>query len=278
MSRQRQQWADRARRPTAGRRRLELVGIGLLWLLALGVVGGWAAWFLWPRPTVVAAATMPLRPAQWSGTLQLGYSSGRDGAAEMRKTAAFGFRYQYLAGGVNTGNGWATWNPDGSFVTDYIDDSYRNEIVPVFTYYMLTQSAPGLGNGPSEAAAVQANASNRATMQAYFQDLRLFFQRAGAFPDRTVVLHVEPDLWGFLHQRAGTDDAARIPVIVGGSGLPDLADLPDTLSGFAQAIVRLRDREGPNVLLGYHVSSWGTGTDLYLQNVGDGAVDAVARR
>jgi len=30
--------------------------------------------------------------------------------------AAFGFRYQYLAGGVNTGNGWASWDKDGSFV------------------------------------------------------------------------------------------------------------------------------------------------------------------
>ena len=30
---------------------------------------------------------------------------------------AFEFRYQYLAGGVNTGNGWATWNTDGQFVT-----------------------------------------------------------------------------------------------------------------------------------------------------------------
>ena len=41
------------------------------------------------------------------------------GASALRRTAPFGFRYQYLAGGVNTGQGWATWNPDGSFVTLY---------------------------------------------------------------------------------------------------------------------------------------------------------------
>ena len=34
------------------------------------------------------------------------------------KAAPFGFRYQYLAGGVNTGSGWSTWNPNGSFVDD----------------------------------------------------------------------------------------------------------------------------------------------------------------
>ena len=43
----------------------------------------------------------------------------------MRATAPYGFRYQYLAGGVNTGNGWATWNPDGAFATYYIRESVR---------------------------------------------------------------------------------------------------------------------------------------------------------
>ncbi len=269
------------KRPVIGKR-LAVVGIGLLWLLAITVVVGGAVWYFWPRPTLARAATMPPLPPRWPTSLQLGMSSGADGAAAMRQTATFGFRYQYLAGGVNTGNGWATWNPDGGFVTNYIRESDRQGMVPVFTYYMLTQSAPGLGHGPSEAAAVHTNTANADTMRAYFQDVRLFFQRAAAVKDRTVVLHVEPDLWGFLHQRGKTDDAAGIPVIVGGTGLPDLADLPDNLSGFARAVVRLRDREGPNVLLGYHVSSWGTGTDLYLNtylgSAGDATVDEVARR
>ena len=36
-------------------------------------------------------------------------------AAAMKATAPFAFRYQYLAGGANTGNGWATWNANGDF-------------------------------------------------------------------------------------------------------------------------------------------------------------------
>jgi hypothetical protein len=36
-------------------------------------------------------------------------SDGPGGAAAMRAVAPFAFRYQYLAGGVNTGSGWATW-------------------------------------------------------------------------------------------------------------------------------------------------------------------------
>jgi hypothetical protein len=115
-------------------------------------------------------------------------------------------------------------------------------------------------------------------MRAYYQDLKLFFQKAGAMKDRTIVLHVEPDLWGFMHKDARTDDAARIPIVVGSSGLQELSDLPDNLSGFARAIVRLRDRGASNVLLGYHVSSWGTGTDLFVSNARDAVVDDVAQR
>ena len=52
----------------------------------------------------------------------------------MKRTAPFGFRYQYLAGGANTGGGWATWNTNGDFARFYIEDSVANGIMPVFTY------------------------------------------------------------------------------------------------------------------------------------------------
>ena len=57
----------------------------------------------------------------------------------------FEFRYQYLAGGVNTGNGWSTWNTNGQFVTWYVEDSADHGIAPVFPYYMLLQSNPASG-------------------------------------------------------------------------------------------------------------------------------------
>src|SRR5262249_61102221 len=123
-------------------------------------------WWFWPHPTPAQVTPMPPLPRGWPTTLQLGMFSGPDEARQMQATAAFGFRYQYLAGGVNTGNGWAAWNPDGSFVTNYVRDSNQNGMLPVFTYYMLTQSAPGRGNGPNEPEAVQANVSNVDTMRA----------------------------------------------------------------------------------------------------------------
>src|SRR3982751_395973 len=89
-----------------------------------------------------ASSGLPPLPARWPHTLQLGVADEPGGAAALRKVAPFGFRYQYLAGGVNTGQGWSTWNPNGSFVTRYEQESWSSGQIPVFTYYQLLQSKP----------------------------------------------------------------------------------------------------------------------------------------
>jgi hypothetical protein len=114
-------------------------------------------------------------------------------------------------------------------------------------------------------------------MTAYYNDLRLFFQKAGAFQNRLVVLHVEPDLWGFIQNRFG-DNAASVSARVSETGLADLAGLPSNVSGFARAVLRLRDRYAPNVVLGYHISVWGTGNDIILSNPPDATVDSLGSR
>ncbi len=220
------------------------------------------------------AQSAPL-PSGWPNRLELGMSDAPGGAAAMKATAPFAFRYQYLAGGVNTGNGWANWSPNGDFARFYIEDSVANGIIPVFTYYMMLQSAPG---GGSEGAAVFTNLSNTATMTAYYNDLKLFFQKAGAFSSQKVVLHVEPDLWGYMQQRATGDNATTVPVKVSETGLSELAGLPGNFSGFARAIVKLRDTYAPNVSLGYHISVWGTGNDIVLSNPPDATLDALSAR
>jgi hypothetical protein len=227
-------------------------------------------------PATVADAALPPLPRGWPASLQLGMMDSPGGAATMVATAPFAFRYQYLAGGANTGSGWATWSPSGQFVTAYIQESIARNVVPVFTYYMIHQSTPG--NAQPEADGIPANLGTRETMAAYFSDLRLFFQSAGAFPRSRVVLHVEPDMWAYMQRRASDDDAATVPAKVAATGLPELAGLPDTMAGFAQAIVLLRDRYGPNVLLGYHASAWGTGFDIVHRDLSDVPVGAVATR
>src|SRR5258708_25781061 len=82
--------------------------------------------------STAAAAQAPL-PAGWPARMELGLADSPGGAAAMRATAPFLFRYPYLAGGVNTGSGWATWNANRDFVRVYIQDSAPNATLPGFT-------------------------------------------------------------------------------------------------------------------------------------------------
>ena len=143
----------------------------------------------------------------------------------------------------------------------------------VFPYYMLLQSHPATGG--TEQAKDISNLANPATMAAWYADLRLFFQRAAG--SQPVILHVEPDLWGYIEQATATDDdATEVPASVASSGDAALAGLPNTAAGFAKAIVRLRDQLAPNVLLAYHLSVWGTSWDIAYSNSPDAQVDALA--
>jgi hypothetical protein len=223
----------------------------------------------------VAQAQAPL-PAAWPKQMELGMADAPGGAATMKSTAPFAFRYQYLAGGANTNSGWSTWNTNGDFAKFYIQDSMANGIIPVFTYYMMLQSSPSTGS--SEGARDSSNIQNTSTMTAYYNDLKLFFQKAALFPSQPVVLHVEPDLWGYLEQLATNNDASTVAAKVSETGLAELAGLPSNVSGFARAVIKLRDTYAPNVIVGYHISVWGTGTDIALSNPPDATVDALGAK
>jgi hypothetical protein len=212
-----------------------------------------------------------------AATLGIGLSDGPGGAKALRNAAPFTYRYQYLAGGVNTGDGWPTWNPNGSFVTMYARESFDAHVTPVFTLYTIRQSLPGRDVG-DEARADLGNLRNVATMRDWYANARLLFKRAGAFKKRRVIVHVEPDLWGYVQQAAAKDDASRVPAAVASSGDPDVKGLPNNVSGFARAVVRLRNKYAPGVRLGYHLSVWGTKTDIALQDPPDKQVDGLGRR
>jgi hypothetical protein len=170
------------------------------------------------------------------------------------------YRYQYLTGGVNTGEGWTTWNdPPGSFVDMYLQESGDNGYIPVLTYYQVVASAPDPWNED-----VSLKLQNVLTMRAYYTEWKLLMQKAGAYGD-PVVVHVEPDLWGYMQQAYG-NNAAAVPVKVAASGFGEVAGYANTAAGFAQALIHLRDVYAPNVVLGYHFSHWATGEDLMIDD------------
>ena len=176
------------------------------------------------------------------------------------------YRYQYLAGGVNTGGaagdpcganaGWQTWDsPAGQFATLYINDSVARSAIPVFTYYEIVQSNPSPGSESAELTKI----STLCTMQAYWADFTVLMQKIGAYGGQ-VVVHVEPDFWGFMEHESA--DPTTLSAVVASSGNPDLAGLPNTVAGMGLAFLKLRDKYAPNALLGIHASSWGSGVDI----------------
>lgn len=215
-------------------------------------------------------AGLPPIPRGWPALVHVGLADELGDARALRSVAPLGFRYRYLAGGANTGRGWAGWQPDGALVPAYIRESVDHGFIPVFSYAMLRESRPGVEM--DEAAGDWANLQNGETMAAWYADLRRFYRLAGQFSEHTVVLQVEADLWGHLHRRAGDDDATKLPAMVSATGVNELAGLPNTVAGFAQAVTRLRDRYAPNVLVAYHLSPWGTNVDL----IDDAVTDATA--
>jgi hypothetical protein len=255
--------------------RIKTLGISVAGMLSLlAILAGVLLTGASPAQPAQAAGALPPLPAGWPTTLQLGMSDAPGGAAAMKSTTNFGFRYQYLAGGVNTGGGWATWNANGDFVKYYVQDSVANSVTPVFTYYEILQSLPGVNQGGD--AGILGNLNNSTTMSAYFNDLKLFFQKAAG--PNLVVLHVEPDMWGTVQQHSSSDNATTVPAQVANAGLPELAGLPNNMAGFAQAIVKLRDQYAPNVDLGYHLSYWGTGSDPIYSKPSDSTIDSLATR
>ncbi len=178
---------------------------------------------------------------------------------ETRKQgAAWDLRYQYICGGCNTGSNWKTWNlPAGAFVSIYLNESAKMGIMPVLSWYQMLQSTPGAGKG-GEDVCNKINCENAQTMNSYFEDFKLLMKKCGEF-GKPVIVHHEPDLWGFMRVSPvfKPNDPNQVKVMVKSSGFAEADAFADTASGFGLALVALRDKYAPNVLLAWHASKWG---------------------
>jgi hypothetical protein len=178
------------------------------------------------------------------------------------------YAYQYLAGGANTGQGWATWNEKGQFPLFYARSASSRGYTPVLTYYQLLHT-DGPCYGCSEGDKNLAHLNDAPTMRAYLADFTLLMQRLGPNTydgiqgfGQTAIVHVEPDLSGYVQRAARGNDPSSVPAAVASSGIAELANLPNTFQGLNWALLRLRDLYAPNVGLAFHVSAWATGVDV----------------
>jgi hypothetical protein len=229
----------------------------------------------------VAALQAPAPPAGLPTHFSFGVGAVPGDTWMPQSGIPWDYRMQYLAGGVNTGTGWETWNPNGTFALYYAQDSARNGYIPLFPYYELLQSN-GSCSGCSENKKDITNLNTPSLMQAYYANFALLMKRMGPGNyhgiqgfGRTALLNIEPDFTGGYAMQAANNngvcfgfctgqgnDPSLLKASVASSGFADVAGYPNTYAGYVQALAHLRDLYAPNVLLGLDVSPWATGVDI----------------
>src|SRR5579859_588600 len=194
------------------------------------------------------------------------------------------YAMQYLVGGVNTGQGWETWNSNGTFASNYASGAASFGATPVFPYYELLQSSGSCG-GCAENQTDITNLNSAGVMNAYYGNFALLMQRLGTGNyggiqgfGKTAIVIVEPDFVGgyaFQATNNGTcfgfctgtgNDPGLLKASVANSGYSAVGGYPNTYAGYIQALAHLRDLYAPNVLLGLDVSMWATGDDIGLDS------------
>jgi hypothetical protein len=241
------------------------VACSALPMLVVNIAPASAATSSPPTPAAVSAASPPLLAGQLpAGRLEFGVSN-LDVSWMTGTGVPWRYRFQYLAGGVNTSGNWLTWQdpalPPGQFALDYMRGSTTApaDYIPVFTWYQLLQSLPSTGS--SELARDYNNLNNAATMSSYYASFKVLMQKAHQYGGQ-VVVHVEPDFWGYMEQKAAGAGASAISAKVKSSGFAEAASYPDNLAGFAAELKHLRDAYAPNVVLAMHASMWSSSIDL----------------
>ena len=215
----------------------------------------------------VNVSNAPASGATAAGTIPAGYPKRvavglfeDTGATWMKNSGVrWDARYRYFVQGWV--NNWG-WSPaDGSWGLSFLRESASQGYLPVVQYYVM--------NGVSgyNESAFLATAQNATKMADYFTQWKILMQRVRDFGQPAVIM-VEADGFGFLEQQAGHNPNAYAAVAA--TGLPELANLPNTVAGWGLAFLELRAAVGAsNAILAMDISGWGTGKDLLYFNVTD---------
>ena len=198
--------------------------------------------------------------------------------------APFDLRYVYLAGDApaapcqscaagcsvagqscaNAAGGCAWWgcwqddqDPPGRYAADFVASSRAAGAIPMFTYY-LWLGVSGQGEGTAEVTGFDRGAD----LTRYLADWRFLMQTLAAAGDGPVLVHVEPDLWGYAEAQGS--DPTVLPAAVSAAGASECADEPDSVTGLVGCMLAIARAEAPAVLVGFHASAWGAGADAYL--------------
>jgi len=212
--------------------------------------------------------------------------------------APFDVRYQYIGGSApvnacmtsctsdpSCGSWWGCWQwnelPPGSqyptqLIRNAAEATWQGQPHPQLVYWTYNSIRSYTGN---DGMPVLANLNNSAIMSRYFDDWRFLLQRIGS--DRTV-LHIEPDLWGYVRSANGGDPHG-VPATVTNTNPTDCPSHANSAVGFARCLISMVRKYAPNATVGLHASPWnytvsgdGEAVGNFMLELGAGEGDFVA--
>ena len=211
-------------------------------------------------------------------------------------SAPFDVRYAYLASNTlpeaaclkacpdACTSWWGCWQdrsqPPGQYVKYHMSQNaaatWQNASrprLPMFTYYTFLTGSGGV-EGAQEVAAM----NNTTVLARYLDDWRFLLQTIG---NARVMLHIEPDLWGFV--RSVNSDPHAVPAQVKAANPTDCASHENSAAGLARCMIAMARKYAPSVSVGLHASPWnymasgnGEETGRYMLALGAGDGDFIA--
>jgi hypothetical protein len=119
--------------------------------------------------------------------------------------------------------------------------------IPIITHYQLKERGLAAGySGANSWDVVIAAVQDPSVMRAYFDNVEWIMKAVGTFGKPTL-FQTEPDstTWLRMFHTDGSNIASNGYVAVQATGHPDLQSFPNTIAGYAQALIHLRDIHAP---------------------------------
>ena len=210
---------------------------------------------------------------------------------------AFDLSYIYIAGGVFDSNDactscttgcssggtscagagcawWGCWQDvsraPGDYLRGFVSAVGSRGQIPFITYYQQFLSS-NRAEGEDQLEALD----DVDILRRYLADWRFLLQQVGSAP---ALLHIEPDLWGYLQFFSTNEDPRSVPARVTSANPTDCAGMEDNAVGLARCMVAMARKYAGNAKVGLHASPWATRTDVFLNTNASFDVEGEARR
>ncbi|MCR4417106.1 MAG: T9SS type A sorting domain-containing protein [Ignavibacteria bacterium] len=154
--------------------------------------------------------------------------------------------YQYIT--------WGWWNWYGEFVKRFCDDAHRRGYIPVIPVYMFQTAPNEFGCTGNEYDKIYCAINNSSLMNEFWNRFIQMCDEANRSLASKVIFHIEPDMLGYLQQRAIREnkEPSQIPAFINDTRYPN------NLSGMHQRMIDIVREHCPQKgMIAFHASLWG---------------------